>query len=43
VTYDLFASHRELIEMAVFDNVLGNPDMWVIRAPPLVSCIGGTL
>jgi hypothetical protein len=43
VKYDLFASHRELIEMAVFDNVLGNPDMWVIRAPPLVSCIGGTL
>ena len=25
--YDLFASHRELIELAVFGNVLGNHDM----------------
>jgi hypothetical protein len=25
--YDLFASHRELIELAVFGNVLGNRDM----------------
>ena len=25
--YDLFASHRELIELAVFGNVLGNDDM----------------
>ena len=26
-SYDLFASHRELIEMAVFGSVLGNMDM----------------
>lgn len=25
--FDLFASHRELIELAVFGNVLGNRDM----------------